>query len=95
MQRQHRVTEDALKSLKKALSISVEDYPHLKEKDALVKHFVYIQKIVESNPELVRLKADIVAHIEQMDLINFKIQEKLNKNSIKTCNLEEFTKKKQ
>ena len=49
MQRQHRITEDALKSLKKALSISVEDYPHLKEKDALQKHFRHIQDIIVSN----------------------------------------------
>ena len=49
MQRQHRVTEDALKSLQRALSVTVEDYPHLKEKDVLKKHFECIQEIVELN----------------------------------------------
>ena len=41
MQRQHRVTADALKSLQSALSVSVDDYPHLQEKDALQRHLSY------------------------------------------------------
>ncbi|WP_417667568.1 hypothetical protein [Pseudidiomarina sp.] len=49
MQRQHRVTEDALKSLQRARSVTVEDYPHLKERDALEKHFRYIQSLLIGN----------------------------------------------
>lgn len=72
MQRQHRVTEDALKSLKMAFSISVEDYPQLKEKDALEKYFVYIQKIVESNQSPENMQEQIDAYMEELQMTLFK-----------------------
>ncbi|EXJ10906.1 hypothetical protein D791_02271 [Nitrincola nitratireducens] len=70
MQRQHRITEDALKSLKKALSISVEDYPHLKEKDALEKHFVYIQGLIDANQTAEQLKERINTYMEEIATVH-------------------------
>lgn len=68
MQRQHRLITDALKSIKKALSLSAHDYPCLKEKGALEKHFVYIQGILELNqsPELVQ--KHIEAYLEDLQV---------------------------
>ncbi|QEW07400.1 plasmid recombination protein [Nitrincola iocasae] len=72
MQRQHRVTADALKSLQSALSLSVDDYPHLQEKGALEKHFVYIQELVEANQVPDKLQEQIDAYIEELQMTQFK-----------------------
>ncbi|WP_151671888.1 plasmid recombination protein [Nitrincola schmidtii] len=66
MQRQHRVTEDALKSLQRALSVSVDDYPQLKEKGALEKHFEQIQKIVIKNKSVEDFSGQIDAYFDQL-----------------------------
>ena len=73
MQRQHRITEDALKSLKMALSISVEDYPLLNEKGALEKHFVYIQKILESNQQPEKIQEQIDAYMKGLEELRMSI----------------------
>ena len=72
MQRQHRVTADALKSLQSALSVSVDDYPHLQEKDALQRHFVYIQELVEANQVPEKLLEHIDAYMDELQMTQFK-----------------------
>ena len=68
MQRQHRITEDALKLLKKALSVTVEDYPQLNKKDALEKHFVYIQKILQLNHIPEQIHKQIDAYMDELKI---------------------------
>lgn len=72
MQRQHRVTSDALKTLQKALSLSVDDYPNLQEKGALEKHFVYIQELVEAKQTPDRLQEQIDAYMDELQVTQFK-----------------------
>lgn len=75
MQRQHGVTSDALKSLQKALSLSVYDYPKLQEKDALQRHFVYIQELVEANQAPDKLQEQIDAYMVELRMTQFKNHE--------------------
>ncbi|MFN3881514.1 MAG: hypothetical protein ACK4L8_08820 [Nitrincola lacisaponensis] len=75
MQRQNRVTSNALKSLQRALSLSVDDYPHLQEKDALQRHFVYIQELVEANQAPDKLQEQIDAYMDALQMKQFKSNE--------------------
>ena len=73
IQHQHNVTLDALKSLKKALSLSFDDYPNLQEKSALTDHFVYIRELVEANQSPDQLLVQIDAYIDGLQMAQHKL----------------------
>ncbi|MFN3880104.1 MAG: hypothetical protein ACK4L8_01560 [Nitrincola lacisaponensis] len=72
MQHQHRATSDALKSLQKALLLSIHDYPQLQEKDALQRHFVYIQELLGANKQPERIQEQLDAYMDELQIRQFK-----------------------
>jgi hypothetical protein len=69
----------ALMALQRAISVSVEEYPVLNEKGALQVHFEYIQKLIEGNVPNERMKDEIDAYIQTLQLARH--QQKLMSNS--------------
>lgn len=68
IKKQHDQAIGALKALQTALVVSIENYPQLKEKDALKKHFEYIQRILEMNPSLDKVQDLLNDHMDKLHL---------------------------
>ncbi len=66
IKQQHDHAIGALKALQRAISVSVEDYPVLKEKGALQGHFEYIQKLMDMNLPAERMKDEFDAHMDKL-----------------------------
>jgi|GEM_PF-986540 len=73
VKKQHDHAVGALNALQRALSVSVEDYPSLKENSALALHFEYIQKIMDKNLPTERLRDLINEHMERLQLDQSKV----------------------
>ncbi|QSR35803.1 hypothetical protein CFI10_12475 [Marinobacterium iners] len=68
VKKQHDHAVGALNALQKVLSVSVEDYPSLKEKGALEAHFEYIQKIIDMNLPVGRLEEELNERMDSLRL---------------------------
>jgi hypothetical protein len=66
LKKQHDHAVGALNALQRALSVSVEDYPALKEKGGLQRYFGCIQKVVDQDLPAERIKEELDVSIREL-----------------------------
>jgi hypothetical protein len=72
VKKQHDHAVGALNALQRALSVSVEVYPSLREKGALERHFEYIQGIMDENLPADRIREKLGDHMDVLRAENYK-----------------------
>jgi chromosome segregation ATPase len=73
VKKQHDHAVGALNALQRALSVSVEDYPSLKEKGALERHFEYIQGIMDENLPADRMKEIVNEYMDSLHPCQYQL----------------------
>ncbi|WP_417522242.1 hypothetical protein [Marinobacter sp.] len=74
VKKQHDHAVRALNALQRALSVSADDYPALKETGALQGHFEYIQRLMNKNLSAEQMKEILESYMDELQLSPFKSQ---------------------
>ncbi len=74
VKKQHDHAVGALNALQRALSVSVDDYPALKETGALQRHFEYIQRLMDKNLLAEQVKDMLDSYMDELQLTQLQSQ---------------------